>query len=177
MSVTWIEVADTATKIGLGALISGAAAYMLAKLSHKQNISKELVTKKTSILEEICELAEEFFYFGTALHNIVGGFTRAGPNDIYQTAHQRAVLAAHHEKFFPALQARNKAIAKARLLKLPAAADALLEYNEGLVEYREIVAFSGRLPTTEEQEANYERTVATRNAFYVVVSDYLESLG
>lgn len=35
MPATWIEIADTAVKIGLGAIITGTSAYILARHNHK----------------------------------------------------------------------------------------------------------------------------------------------
>ncbi|WP_422380617.1 hypothetical protein [Marinicellulosiphila megalodicopiae] len=59
MATTWIEIADTAIKIGFGALISGVSAYSLAKHNHSKSIEKEYITKHRETLESVTSEIEE----------------------------------------------------------------------------------------------------------------------
>jgi hypothetical protein len=58
---TPIDVLDTAVKIGLGALISGIAAYLVAKLNHDRDIEKSRITRRRESLEDIAERLEKFY--------------------------------------------------------------------------------------------------------------------
>jgi hypothetical protein len=60
MIVTGLEIADTAVKIGLGALISGGATYLLAKYSHQRELEKEFVKRRRDALESIAESVHRF---------------------------------------------------------------------------------------------------------------------
>ncbi len=57
---TWVEVADTAVKIGLGAIITGIISLIMYTLQSRQ--SKKAHTKeiKERILEEVIELTNKF---------------------------------------------------------------------------------------------------------------------
>jgi hypothetical protein len=58
--VTPIEIIDTAIKIGLGALISGAAAFLIARLNHSKEMEKSRANRRRELLEEIAERTEKF---------------------------------------------------------------------------------------------------------------------
>lgn len=58
MPTTWIEVADTGIKIGLGALLSGVAAISIGKLNHRNSLEKEYVLKHRLILESVTSEVE-----------------------------------------------------------------------------------------------------------------------
>jgi hypothetical protein len=58
--VTPLEILDSAMKIGLGALISGTAAFLIARLNHTRDIEKTRANRRRELLEEIAEKAEKF---------------------------------------------------------------------------------------------------------------------
>jgi len=49
----YLEIVDTAVKIGLGALISGVATYYVTKSKHTHEIEKEAKLRRSELLEEI----------------------------------------------------------------------------------------------------------------------------
>ena len=59
MPTTWIEIADTAVKIGLGAIITGASAYILARHNHSKSIEKEYLIKHREVMESVTLDIEE----------------------------------------------------------------------------------------------------------------------
>lgn len=59
MPTTWIEIADTTVKIGLGAIISGASAYMLARHNYSKSIEKEYLLKHREVMESVTIDIEE----------------------------------------------------------------------------------------------------------------------
>ena len=72
-----IEVLDTSVKIGLGALISGAAAYFLAKLNHNREIEKERLRRRRELFEEVAEQIEKFTHIVLKFWGTVIGFVRS----------------------------------------------------------------------------------------------------
>jgi hypothetical protein len=58
--ITPIDVLDTAVKIGLGAVISGAGAYWLAKLNHDRELEKQQAQRRRELLEAVAEQVEKF---------------------------------------------------------------------------------------------------------------------
>ncbi len=59
MATTWLEIVDTAVKIGLGAFLSGFSTYMVGKLNHNKSLEKEYLLKHRSILEQVTLDVEE----------------------------------------------------------------------------------------------------------------------
>lgn len=51
--VTNLEIVDTAVKIGLGALISGVVAYLIARLNHAKEIDKEYIKRRRDMVQSI----------------------------------------------------------------------------------------------------------------------------
>ena len=60
MSTEVIDIVDTAVKIGLGALISGAATYRITNLNHDREIAKSRISRQRELLEEIAGQTEQF---------------------------------------------------------------------------------------------------------------------
>jgi hypothetical protein len=58
--MTWIEVADTAIKVGLGALVSGFTAYLIARHAHKRDASLEHLRRRLDVMHSIVDEATEF---------------------------------------------------------------------------------------------------------------------
>jgi hypothetical protein len=56
---TWIEIADTAIKIGLGAAISGASAFLINRQSHNKSLEKENHSRNKETLESVTLSIEE----------------------------------------------------------------------------------------------------------------------
>lgn len=59
MPTTWIEIADTAVKIGLGAAVTGIATFVNNRHSHTRTIVKERHAKNVEMLESITLSIEE----------------------------------------------------------------------------------------------------------------------
>jgi len=70
---TWIDVVDTAVKIGLGALIGGGISYMLARLEHtksaKLEFSKRRFETLQSAFEEISDFSSAISLYWADLNN------------------------------------------------------------------------------------------------------------
>ncbi|HEY2396417.1 MAG TPA: hypothetical protein VGH81_10635 [Rudaea sp.] len=57
----WIDVVDSAIKIGLGAAITGVATSLAAKRSHDREIDKARLTRKLDTIEQIAVNANKSF--------------------------------------------------------------------------------------------------------------------
>ena len=58
--MTWIEVVDSAVKIGLGALITGIGALILSTTQHRNDRKKAKVAREFEMLKEFAEKVETF---------------------------------------------------------------------------------------------------------------------
>ena len=59
MPTTWIEIADTALKIGLGAAISGVSAFFINRQTHNKSLEKENYSRNKETLESVTLCIEE----------------------------------------------------------------------------------------------------------------------
>lgn len=159
-------------------MISGIATYKVSSLNHKKDIEKTLINKKIDILEEISENAERYFYFCTSLSNAVGGMQKRAKNlGGSLTDAQSKKISSKHANFNEMLECRNKALSKIKILSIPEAENALIEYNNTLGDFRSIIVFDKKMPTIEEREAILERYKCQKDAFYQAVSYYMDTVG
>jgi hypothetical protein len=178
MATEWIDIVDTAVKIGLGALISGVATYIVSNLSHKKEIEKNLATKRINIVEEIAELAEEYFWFFTELNNLVAGLAKGADNAGEKlTAKQWAYIEPINRGVNEAISNRNKALSKIKLLSIPNAEAELWAFNVILADFRQIIIVDRTLITEDKQNELYERAREHKDNFYAAVSNFLSSTG
>lgn len=77
MPITWIDVVDTAIKIGLGAAISGVTAVFIAKQSHDKSVEKEYLQKKVSVLQDVTSDIEEIVHVVFRFYSAILDWTRA----------------------------------------------------------------------------------------------------
>jgi hypothetical protein len=71
--MTPLDIADSAVKIGLGALISGVAAYLNAKLGHSREAAKVQSTRRRELLESVAEQIEVFTHVALKLWARISG--------------------------------------------------------------------------------------------------------
>ncbi|HEX7314363.1 MAG TPA: hypothetical protein VF297_10595 [Pyrinomonadaceae bacterium] len=71
----WVDVADTAVKIGLGALLGGVFSIVLAWLSHKQSTSRDYFKRRRELIEGIVDDLDRFYrsmsLFRSSLQNLL----------------------------------------------------------------------------------------------------------
>ncbi|WP_017256011.1 hypothetical protein [Pseudomonas tolaasii] len=59
MAITWIEIVDTAVKIGLGAGVTGFATLLVNRQNHAKNIERENHLRNIAVLESVTQHIEE----------------------------------------------------------------------------------------------------------------------
>jgi len=72
VALTWIEVADTAVKIGLSGIIAATGGYMLAKRSQKHEFDKEYFRRRQDVIERV---SAEFSAIHMIFFNICIGYS------------------------------------------------------------------------------------------------------
>lgn len=77
MATELLDILDSAVKIGLGALISGVATYLVSRQRHKAETHKELLVRKMNNLEKAISRVNEYIFFLDTYLAEVDGFKRA----------------------------------------------------------------------------------------------------
>lgn len=178
MATTWIDVADTAVKIGLGAAVAAIGSYFLAVKNHNQVLSRDFATKKISILESACTDAEEYFNFCSYLYNTVSIYADFNHDDQRnQTDEEIKAVVDAHDKIVEALAARNRARAKMALLGVSDALDELTRYNDTLKDYRDVIGRGGKMFSHQRHMEILERFHMHKTAFYAAAARFMSSVG
>lgn len=178
MATTWIEVADTAVKIGLGALVTGASAYLLAGRSHAHVLTRDLAAKRIGILESACADAEEYFSYCTRLYNMIGPLALQNDNEVRdQTDLEKEVVLRAHGDLRAALDSRNKARAKISLLGAIDALEHMTNVNETLSKYRKIVAIEGKMITFKQHNDLVKEFKIHKQSFYSAAATFMKAVG
>jgi hypothetical protein len=177
MPASWIEVADTAIKIGLGSLVTGLSAYFLARTNHLHSLRRDMTLKRVAILESACAAAEEYFSYCTHMYNVVGGMTVIGDGEArFQKPEEWAVVDDIERDLRTALDARNKARAQVSMLGVEDALDALTKFNDTLSGFRKIVATSRTVPSAEQFGAITTEFRVHKRSFYAAAASFLTKL-
>jgi hypothetical protein len=95
----WFSIADTAIKIGLGALISAIATYLTTRKTHAHELQKLLVSEKMTLLKEVTIKIESSSAALNRVHDIFSHKERS-PDDV------RAILSGITDAFNDAKEAR-----------------------------------------------------------------------
>ena len=60
MQITWLDIVDSAVKIGLGVVLGGGFGYLNAKLGHERDAKARYATRRRDQLEKVRALLTEF---------------------------------------------------------------------------------------------------------------------
>ena len=90
-TLTWIQVADDAIKIGLGAVIGGLFTWIVAQHNNRSAIQKLLFERKAQTLSEVAKIHEEhfqaYFKYSHNLYVIADAKTHKMSNERAQAIH------------------------------------------------------------------------------------------
>ena len=138
-------------KIGLGAAISGAITYHLAKLAHERELKKIGAVRRMESLEKASERAEQYFFGWRQLSSSLGGIFkgRNAPGSEFSDA-QWKLIKARDKNLLEAREHLHQVIARLRLLGGSAAADCLVEMNRVIGEFRDPMILQRTTPKAEQ---------------------------
>lgn len=144
---------DTIVKIALGAAISGAITYHLAKLSHESELKKIGAVRRMESLEKASERAEQFFFGWRQLSSLLGGIFkgRKASGSEFSDA-QWEQINARDKILLEAREHLHHVIARLRLLGGSAAADCLVEIYRVVGEFRDPIILHRTTPNVEHFE-------------------------
>lgn len=153
MQNEWINVADTAVKIGLGSLITGVFTYLGVKLSHNHEKKKFILEHKTKLLESIAEDVETYFSAWDSYIAKISGIARHRNNNGKENENLSQVQRKSiKEKDFILIESwarRESAIAKLRLMKSEQASKSLSSCKNLEKELRNPIVFDKAMPPYE----------------------------
>lgn len=173
--MTWLEIVDSAVKIGLGALIAGASAWVLARGQYSHDLRKSKVSREFELLKDIAEKVERFTHSALKYWAISADWHRA--RRINSDTHKSENLLSTQKELFSRFNELTSAEAFLLLLGQKAAQAQLRAYGEHVMVYRRSVSRSSAPLTDEEIEDYRTYILKARESFFERLSDMYGKLG
>jgi len=171
MSMTLIEVLDTAIKIGLGAAITGGTSYLISKHNHDREIKRISFLRRQEALEQITEKAENYFSAWRRYCSALGGiYSGSNPPNPSFTDPQWKVIKERDQTLLDARDSIGNAVARLRLLGATDVADLVNEYGRPVGEFRDRIILQKQTPSHDEFKAVAKLSHEKMKAFYASVS-------
>ncbi|PPD11977.1 hypothetical protein [Methylophilus sp.] len=128
--MSYLEVIDTAVKVGLGALISGLSTYFLTKSKSRDDLKRERLFRHHGLLEKSAEQIENFSHIFLRYWALLIEHVRNRKLDIHMTTQRKNELAKVKIDLFDAFSDLTSAESKLLLLGHTEAQKLLRDYGE-----------------------------------------------
>lgn len=180
MPKEWIDVADTAVKIGLGALITGVFTYLGVKTSHNSEKQKFMLEHKTKLLEQISDDVETYFRSFDSYISKVAGITKHQKNNDKEgndfSASQKKSINERDQALVEGWAYQKSAISRLRLVKANAAVKALGKFNSLEKELRDRIVFDKEVPTYDEVIDLRKRVGDQKKEVHKALADFYDGI-
>lgn len=177
MAKDWIDVADTAVKIGLGGLITGVFTFIGVRFSHRADKEKHLLEHTTKTLELISQEIEEYFRSWNYYISKISGIAKVlKANGKEVSEFQKKSIKERDDILVESWAKRESAKSKAYLLKANKVVTAIVECKKLEKELRDKIVFEKLMPTYEEIEEYRERKKTSEDNVHIELSNYYASL-
>lgn len=128
--MTYLEVIDTAVKVGLGALISGISTYWMAKNKNRDDLRRERLLRHHGLLERSAEQIENFSHVSMRYWALVVEWVRTRDQKLEFAASRLEELIKTKIEFFNAFSDLTSAESKLLLLGHAEAQKFLRDYGD-----------------------------------------------
>lgn len=152
--MTYLEVIDTAVKVGLGALISGASAYWMAKNKTRDDFRRERLIRHHGLLEKSAEQIENFSHVTLRYWALIVEWVRVRDQKLEFSSQKSDELTKTKIEFFNAFSDLTSAESKLLLLGHTEAQKLLRKFGEVAKHVRRY-AFDGNMSLTESKMEEY----------------------
>lgn len=175
MPLEFIDIVDTAVKVGLGAAISGIATYSITHLNHTADNAKELSKRRIEFITFSIEKLEIYFEAFNRCYARLDGILKHGtpPGEF-----PKALYGGYVELDKQLLEARKtRAIALSRL-RLIGEIEATKQVGRiGIFEskFREKTIFNEQLLTSQELKAFGKEIREIRDSLYELLASAFEN--
>ena len=167
---TWIDVADNAVKIGLGALIGGTFGIWVAWLNNSIQTKKALNERRRQIIELVIESVDSACNAASLYWSNLGNGVYKRGNGEKLTDTDNAQLDSLQSKFFESFTVLNSSGAKLLLLDESDAEAQLQELRAALDAFFKIANIDNKKCTTDALASHKDAISTKRRLFYSALS-------
>lgn len=173
MSKEWVDIVDTAVKIGLGSLITGIFTYIGIKFSHKSERIKFMLEHKTKLLEQVAKDVDKYFNSWLIYNNTLGGITslrkQKGIEGEQLTEKHMSAIKNCDNDLTESLLKRESAISMLRLMK---ATEALEKTRSLATDIRDSIVFENKIPKIDELGEYFNDVRDIKKEVYKALADF-----
>ena len=163
--MTWIEVADSALKVGLGALISGVTAYLIARNGHARDALMERLRRRLdtvhSTVDEVTEFMKVTLLYWKELANWIDSKSKEASHKLKDS--DEAMNTSFHRM--------TVALNRFYLVGSPECRTALKELAEVCKEFYRNSHFNNPSLTMEAMNEHKKRISAARDHFFEMLEE------
>ena len=159
--MTWIEVIDSAVKIGLGALIAGVIAFLLSSTRHRNELKKAKVDREFEMLKEVAEKAENFNQTALKYWSLSSDWRRRLAID--NSIEKPIELSIAQNDFFDSFKELTKAESLLLLFGYGNASLKVREYGESIIDFYNRVK-NIDLPFNSSDASNYRKSMIDKRS-------------
>ena len=175
MATEWIDIVDTAVKIGLGGLISGVATYYVTQLKHKNEDSTSRKQVFRELMLEAVKYADEYFDYIYGYYSVLGGFKNAANKKNLSDDDWKEIYSILEEREGNLEQIRSSIYAahsRFQLLGLKEPPELLSTFHKGESELREVIKKRDKVLPDEQFFTDWEsKYVPIKEQFYKSTSN------
>ena len=159
--MTWIEVVDSAVKIGLGALIAGVIAFLLSTTQHRNELKKVKVEREFEMLKEVAEKAENFNQTALKYWSLSSDWRRRLAID--GSMEKPSELSIAQNEFFDSFKELTKAESLLLLFGYSNASLKVRDYGESIIDFYNRVK-NVDIPFNSIDAANYRKSMIDKRS-------------
>ena len=175
--MTWLEVIDSAVKIGLGAIIAGASALMLSRSQHYRDLKKAKVDREFEILKDVAEQTERFTQASLRYWSLASDLHRLKRGGKSLSDRKEKDLADSKAALYDIYHELTSSEAKLLLLGKRDAQTALRTYGEMVSAFRRSAINESQLMSDTEIETWRENILKTRERLLSELHSCYQGLG
>ena len=175
--MTYLEVVDSAVKIGLGALIGGITSLVVARAQHRRDLEKSKIAREFELLKQVAEEVERFTHVALRYWALI---TEWGRNELQGTkmrAERQEALSRSGDELFDAFKDMTSSESKLLLLGHSESQGLLRAYGELVTELRR-KANRDAPPLSDADASEWRRRIlGAREQFFLALSATYRRLG
>ncbi|WP_198329480.1 hypothetical protein [Psychrobacter cibarius] len=172
--MTWIEVVDSAVKIGLGALIAGVIAFLLSSTQHRNELKKAKIECEFEMLKEVAEKVENFNSITLNYWAFATDWRRRLVLDS-SLPKSNGLLDAQN-KLFDSFSELTKAESLLLLFGYSNAQIKLREYGETVISFKKRVECV-HIPFDPNDTTNYRKSmIDKRSELFILLNDIYKTI-
>lgn len=167
---TWIDVTDTAVKIGMGAFLGGAFAIWRAYVNNRNQAKKSFLDKKREMIERVLKEVDDFYALATVYWaNLANAaFKREGGVEL--TSKEVQDLSELEQQLFVGFKTIGYSSSRLMLIGEKDAEKALQEMRKTIDHFFEIGNIKNSKCTEETLESHKKLIQTARDEFFDTLS-------